>query len=248
MGIHPGKIDALALLEFDITYPGWEHQTGDRLAFYVRGFTWFRDHVLNEMLHVTDCGFCIPQMKERLGARAGWLQHRFPWDEPFSIRQFVKAASRKRDLTPKFHKGAEIILLCEVIAEYINEKDKGRPAPDKIYDHMRLEPALSYIHGLDRAKIEQLSSQEKDLLRKYTGQGSNEVFLEMAEGHTVTHKLALRTREFFTKRAPGVELGDIGFRFSERWKKGPSKLEHVDVGSGLPDESILSPGVAQNRA
>jgi hypothetical protein len=236
--------DVLSLLEVDVTYPGWEHQTGDRLAFYVRGFTWFRDQVLNGKLHVTDCGSFIPTMKERLTSREGWLVHRaFPWDAPFSQRQFIDSASRQRKLTPKFHKGAEIILLCEVITEDINKRDKARPSPHEVYNHMRLEPALSYLHGLDRTKIGRLSPQEKDLLRRFTGQRSNEVFFDMADGHTVTHKLALRTREFFTKRFPDDDLGDVDFRFSERWKKGPSKFEYVDVGAGLPDASILSPVV-----
>lgn len=241
MGNQRNKNDVLSLLEVDVTYSGWEHETGDRLAFYVRGFTWFRDHVLTGKLNVTDCGSYIPSMKERLLTRDGWVNSRFPWDEPFSKRQFIDTASAQRKLTPKFHKAAEIILLCEVIAEDIHQKNPTRPDPDDVYARMRIEPALSYIHGFNRSKLEQLSSHEKDLLRRFTGQGSNEVFFDMADGHTVTHKLAVRTREFFSQRAPKLELGDVGFRFSDRWKKGPTKFEQVDTSAGLPDESILNP-------
>lgn len=235
--------DPLALLEVDITYPGWEYQVGDRKSFYVRGLTWFRDRVLSGKRNVTDCGSYIPQMKELLRGCERWRKLPFPWDEPFSVRQFIDAASLTRRTTPKFQKAAEIILLCETIARDIHDRDSTRPSPNDIYDHMRIEPALSYIHGLEREPLQALRVQEKDLLRRWTGQGSNEVFYDMADGFTVTHKLAQRTRRFFTLRAAHMELGDVDYRLSHHWNRGPSRFENVAVDpAAYPDESHLGRG------
>jgi hypothetical protein len=234
------KNDLLSLLDVDITYPGWEYQTGERRAFYVRGFTWFRDCVLSARLNVTDCGSYVPQMKELLKERKGWLEHRFAWDEHFSPRQFIDVASPAKRATPKFSKAAEIILLCETIARDIHRKDSARPDPEAVYAHMRIEPALSYIHGFNRSVLEPLPAPEKDLLRRWTGQRSNDVFYGMADGYTVTDQLAHRTRRFLSVRKPDIELGDVDFRLSDRWKKGPSPYEFVDIQPGeYPEESFL---------
>ncbi|MEI9849527.1 MAG: hypothetical protein WDN24_00135 [Sphingomonas sp.] len=61
---------------------------------------------------MTDCASFIPEMKDLLAKRKGWTRLPFDWKEDFSIRQFIDTASRYRKLTPKFHKAAEIVLLC----------------------------------------------------------------------------------------------------------------------------------------
>lgn len=236
-----GMHNVLALLDVDVTYPGWEHEIGSRKAYYVRGFSWFRDKVLNDHLFVTECGSYIPEMKKLLSKRRGWTSLPFGWKDDFSIRQFIDTASRYRKLTPKFHKAAEVILLCEVIARDIHSRDPRRPAPEEVYRRMRIEPAVSYVHGFDRSVIERLSPTDLDLLRRWTGQPGNEVFFDLAGGHTVTHKLALRVREFFTIRLTDVPLGDVGFRFrGKNYRLGPSSNEFVDVDTReLPEVSTL---------
>lgn|GEM_PF-4231724 len=234
------KHDVLSLLEDDVSYPGWEHQTGDTRSFYVRGFTWFRDNVLDKKLHVTDCGSHISTMKERLAERASWHTLKFQWDDRFSRRQFIDAASIMRKPPPKFQKAAEILLLCEVIADDLHAADPTRPSGDDIYKYMRIEAAVSYIHGFTRQAFEELPLRDKELLRQWTGQGANDVFQDMAEGLTVTQRLATRTRQFYATRVPELDLGGVGFRLSQRWRFGPSSNEHVDIGAqGLPGAEIL---------
>ncbi len=234
-----GMSDALALLEVDITYPDWENETGLKKSYYVRGFTWFRNEVLRDRLYVTDCASYIPEMKKLLKERKGWRKLDFKWEEDFSPRQFIDTASLYRKLTPKFHKAAEVILLCEVIARDLHAKDSKCPTPEMIYERMRIEPALSYINGFDRQIADRLSSKELDDLRAWTGQEGNEVFIDMANGHTVTHKLATRTREFLAARVPGIKLGDVGFRLRKRVKLGISSNEFVDIDVGKLPASLV---------
>lgn len=230
--------DVRALLEVDVSYGGWEHGTADMKAFYVRGFTWFKDCVIKDKLQLTDCTGFIPHMKERLRSKEAWLSTPFPWDSPFGGRQFIDAASVKLQLTPKFHKAAEIILLCEVIADHFHARDASRPSPTSVYDHMRIEPAVSFIHGFRKDVVDGLSAEERLRLRQWTGQPSNDVFYDMADGKTVTHKLAERTLKFFGANVRRIDLGDADHRFSASRTYNPSKHERVDVkNDDLPEEA-----------
>src|SRR6516225_5300607 len=46
--------NVLELLEVNVTYEGWENETADEKAFYVPGFRWFRDRVINGKLNITE--------------------------------------------------------------------------------------------------------------------------------------------------------------------------------------------------
>jgi hypothetical protein len=232
------RMDPLALLEVNVAYDGWEHETAAQKAFYVRGFTWFRDKVLVNKLNITDCKLHIPKMKEILADRPGWTSTNFNWNEDFGSRQFVDSASPKNQLTPKFHKAAEVILLCETIAGVHHEESSAFPSPDEVYDRMRIEPAVSFIEGLDREVMQTLSPEQLNTLRKWTGQSSNAVFFDMADGKTVTDKLARRTARFFERQLPLIALGDVENRYSPRRDYRPTKLEKVDVKeSDIPPEA-----------
>lgn len=239
------RLNPLALLEVDVAYPGWEHETAAQKAFYVRGFTWFRDKVLVNRLNITDCKHYIPDMKQALSARTGWTSTNFSWDEDFGSRQFVDSASPKNQLTPKFHKAAEVILLCETIAGAHYEENSNFPSPDEVYDRMRIEPAVSFIEGLDREVVQALAPEQLNTLRKWTGQSSNAVFLDMADGKTVTDKLARRTARFFERQLPQIALGDVEWRYSPRRDYKPTKLEKVDVKeSDIPPEARVETALA----
>lgn len=239
--------DVYALLEVDVTYPDWERRTADKKAFYVRGFTWFRDRVLARHLNVTDCGGYVPVMKALLAQRPEWRRTSFPWDERFSPRQFVDSASDVRRLSPKFHKAAEIILLCEVIATDLHRKYSTNPPPETVYDYMRIEPAVSFVHGLNRDVVQGLSPEQGKALRQWTGQPSMTVFFDMADGATVTHKLAVRTLRYFERRVPKIVLGEVDYKFWPNRNYNPSKNESFDVkDEDLPAEArpIPAPPVA----
>lgn len=232
------RASALALLEVDVTYPGWEHETAAQKAFYVRGFTWFRDKVLGNKINITDCPDYTAEMKELLAARDGWQALNFNWGEAFGSRQFINAASPKLQLTPKFSKAAEVILLCETVAEVLRDGDAEAPGPDQVCERMRIEPAVSYVEGFDRQVINALTSEQLNLLRRWTGQSSNTVFFEMADGKTSTDKLARRTQRFFERQLPQIALGDVEWRYSPRRDYNPTKLEKVDVKDvDLPEEA-----------
>ncbi|MGJ5067529.1 hypothetical protein [Bradyrhizobium oligotrophicum] len=221
--------DVLQLLEFDVSYPGWEHETAKQKAFYVRGFSWFRDKVIKDLLNITDCDTYVDEMKGRLKTRSKWIEKPFEWNDDFGARQFINAASPVKRLTPKFHKAVECLLLCEVIADSLHLKDGSRPTGAEVYSNMSIEAAVSFIHGLDLGMLDNLTDNEWAALRRSTGQQSNHVFLEMAQGKTVTHKLAIRTRHFLANRKSSGRLGDASFRFSTTRKYKPSDFELIEV-------------------
>lgn len=239
---HDASADVLRLLQFDVSYPGWEHETAKQKAFYVRGFTWFRHNVLKDNLKITKCDTYVPEMKRRLSTRAKWLEKKFDWLDDFGARQFIDAASPVKRLTPKFHKAAECIILCEVIADDLHQKVTSTPPGSAVYNHMSIEAAVSFVHGLDRGALDQLSDKEWAALRQFTGQQSDNVFFDMAAGKTVTHKLAVRTRRFLANRRSPTRLGDVSYRFFRKRSYKPSEHEIVEVvASQLPEaaQSIL---------
>jgi hypothetical protein len=245
-----GPENLYALLEVDVTYEGWEDETGAQKAFYVRGFTWFRDQVINGRTVVTDCKRHIPRMKELIQSRPNWTKHRFNWAEPFGDRQFIDAASPSKKLTPKFHKAVEVLVLCEAMAEAMHDEDPSRPEPAAVYRHMRIEPAVSFIHGFDRALLENLGRDDDFMpdLRRRTGQKSNAVFFDMADGKTVTHKLAVRTHQILNARSPRVQIGDVDFRYKPKRIYKPSENEEWDAKVGLASGAAARPEAARTDA
>ena len=153
--------DLYAILEYDVTYQGWEHETAENKAFYVRGFTWFRDNVINGHMNITDAGKFIPQMKSTVSGRSAWSTLPFKWTEPFGDRQFIDTASPQRKLTPKFQKGVEVIALCEAIADSIATADASRPSGKDVYEHMRLEPAVSF-YSCVRSQLDKQAGKPKE--------------------------------------------------------------------------------------
>lgn len=231
----------LLLADGEIAYDGWEHQIANELAFHVRGFTWFRDKVLANFRNITDLKSYIPQMKTLVAERSMWLALPFEWSGPFSDRQLVDAASLKSEKrTPKFQKALEILALCEAVAAARTEAIPGSPEPEDVYTFMRIEPAVSYVHGLDRGVVNELTAEQFRVLRAWTGQRSNDVFYDMADGKTVTHKLALRTLNYFSKNVKDSRIGDVDFLFSRKRIYRPSLDEIVDVKTwDLPEETGL---------
>lgn len=225
-------LNVYELLEEDVTYDGWEHETAEKLAFYIRGFTWFRDKVIAGKIKLAAVGAFIPQMKTIVQQRPGWIGKPLNWNEPFGDRQFINVASATRRHTPRFHKAAEIIALCEAITGHVHAQDPTRPAPDEVYEHMRVEAAVSYIHGFDLDLVKKLEEEKPTFLRELglaTGQRSLNVFREMAHGRTVTHKLARWTHVFLVQEFENHAVGEVDFRLHGKRLYQPSKEENVDV-------------------
>lgn len=218
--------DIFLLFDQDVRYPNWEQTNGVKNAFYVRGFTWFRDEVLEGRLNVTDGVSYIPMMKKELADRTAWHVAKFRWTDPFGGRQFIDTASSRSAYAPNFQKAVEIVLLCEIIARELRKKNGKGPSADDVLLHMHIEPALSFIHDFNLGVWETLTPGERTQLRQWTGQPGNNVFVEMANGNTVTHKLAERTKRFFERQKPNVDLGDVSFHYR---KGNLAKSEHIDV-------------------
>lgn len=235
--------DVYDLLAAKITYDGWEIETATQKSFYVRGYTWFRQQVLNGALNVSGVAATphyIEQMQGLIQARPNWMDKSFPWNEKFGPRQFVNAFSAKR-VPCQFHKAAQVVALCEVVASDLHERHPTRPHPSVVLQRMRIEPAVSYVHDLSRPLLERIERDDPSLfqkMRQWTGQKSPTVFYDMADNKTVTHKLARWTRAFILARYPNMPIGDVGFRYDDRRIYKPSENEYYDANEqDLPEEA-----------
>jgi hypothetical protein len=235
--------DLLKLLLANVAYGGWEHQTAEQKAFYVRGFTWFRERIINGRMSINDCvqnPQHIDTMMARVQSRPAWLSHSFDWDERLGGRQFVDAASIQRRKPLKFCKAVEVIALCETVADALHAADPSRPPGLSVYARMRIEPAVSFVHGFDASVMAQIEARPESAqeLRRWTGQKSLDVFSDMAGGKTVTHKLALWTHNFLDKRFPSSRLGDVDCRYNPKRDYTPSDNEDFEVlQTDLPEEA-----------
>ena len=178
-------------------------------------------------------------MKETLVSRHHWQGQGFDWTESYSLRQFVDAASYRRRATLSFQNAVEGIVLCETIAKDICDRGLFPGSGKSVYGHMRIEPAASYINGLTSDLLDNLLRDDglAQHLLKYTGQVHLEVFFDMANGRTVTHKLAERTYRFLKSRVGSSLIDPPYFRYDRRRRSyKPSEYERVDV-----EESMLLP-------
>lgn len=229
------------LLTDSIVYGGWEGEIGKKKAFYVRGMRWFQSTVLSNRLNVTDVSGYIDEMQERLVARPDWLKLSFDWDEKFSSRQFIDAASPSRRYAPRFDKAVKIIVLCETIADALRKKHGDVvPRGKEVYRHLQILPAVFYIHDFNRSVLDQAQSQDGKFLtdlRTATQQPTSEVFRDMADRKTVSRWLAQCTSDFFAERLPKVDLGSVSSRFRSNVKFTPSTHEFWDFDLEQPSDS-----------
>ena len=224
--------DLKDLLSDDITYAGWEQATGIKKAFYVRGFTWFRDAVLAGRANITEAANWVPGMRKRLLSRQSWVREKFDWQEGFSARQFIDAASVSRRAPLRFAKAVQVLVLCEAIAEDLRGRYGDIPQVAEIYARMRIQPAVSYIHAFDRTAIEAMQAEDSSAmvkLRRYTGQPTPQVFQDMADGKTVSETLAKRTAKFIGEKHPSISLGEVSHRLDRRRSFVPSDYEFLDL-------------------
>lgn len=216
-----------ALLAYDVTYDGWINETAKRKAFYIRGYTWFQENVLKHIpMNITECRTELPRAKEILLARKEWNTGQFGWGEKLAANQVHYAVSYQKRQPLLFSKAVEVMVVFEAIAENLSGFE-----PTDIYRHMRIEAAVSYINDFTVSTLDTMKSRDPavfDKLRLRTGQESNLVFYDMANGKTVTHKLAVAVRDFVRGGFPDLLIGDVSFRYNRRNVFTPSANEDLD--------------------
>ena len=215
-----------ALLEVDVRSGNWIETGAQVRGYYVRGFTTFRRTVLRNVYSLQERKY-VDRMAEILRSRDAWQDGTFDWEAPYAGRQAVNAASPVNPHRLKFQKAIQAIVLCEAAAELKFETvDKGPPTTS-VYEFMRIEPAMSFIHGFDKRFLEVLLSKRPDFLqvtRHLTGQQSLDIFYALAHNHTVTHKLATRIFTIITKEFPDLVLGQIDYAYNSK-RSYPARTE-----------------------
>lgn len=219
------------LLLHDVTYDDWENQTASENAFYIRGYTWFRKNILEMIpMNITACGPMIPRAKKILAERTEWQNRGFDWATRLATTQITYGVSNDKRRPLRFHKAVEAIVVFEAIAErYMQEKSPPSFGPLDVYGHLRVEAAVSYVNNLKTAmeEIRSRDSQFFDKLIAATGQEDLEVFSDMANGVTVTHKLAEAVHLFVRSTYPDVPIGAVSFKFNPLITYEPSKHENL---------------------
>jgi hypothetical protein len=214
--------DFTGLLEHDISYPGWHNETAKNIAFYIRGYTWFKENVLDRIpMNITGCKEVLPRQKEIILGRTSWKTPHFDWNEKLAPDQIHKAVSFTKRKPIQFSKAVEATVVFEAIAELLAAKVPEFDPLD-VYDRIRIEAAVSYINDFDLVKLEALKKEDPSFfpkLRAHTGQSNNAVFFDMANGNTVTQKLAESVAAFVR---PHIDIGDVGFRLNRGRRAKPS--------------------------
>ena len=222
--VAPGRDDPRELLQprIDQEPQDWVAELGDRRAFRVRGFTWFRRTAQS---NPTALGPLIPAMEAELRQRPGWTALGFPWQEPFSPRQLFDAANQKPMLFPK---AAKTILLCELAAA------RAGVAGAEVYRKMRIEPAVHRITDFTRGTLETALAERDDILNvlvRRCRQQSSQVFYELADRKTVSLRLATRVHAILRRELPGLRLGLVMIGWDRQYRN-VSEAETVE-GSSL---------------
>ncbi len=209
----------------DISVPEWIGALGERRAFRVRGFSWFREAV---PLGIAALAPFLPEVRTTLEARPGWTALSFPWAEPFSLRQVYDAANREPVL---FAKAAKTILLCEIAAA-ANQIDLA-----ELYRNMRIESAVYRIADFDRGRLDQAESEREDILRilvRECAQETGAVFYDLADGKTVSLRLAARTHTILRRELPRLKIGGVVIGRDRKYRHASGK-ETVE-GWSIPDD------------
>lgn len=169
-------------------------------------------------------------MEDEVRLRQGWMNLRpFNWTERLSPRQVFDAANKVPLLFPK---AAKILLLCEIAAT------RHGVQPKRIYERMRVEPAVYRIVDFNRTTLNQAQSERADILRILTRdckQENRAVFFDLADGKTVSHRLASNTRVVLLREVPRLPIGDV-IVGSGRQYRHTSVAETVDGLSAPLDE------------
>jgi hypothetical protein len=226
MNADPGNPLTLLQPRLDQDVGNWIGALGDRRAFRVRGFSWFKTHVEQNITAIVQA---IADAKAEAQQRPGWKDLPFPWADQFSPRQVYDAANRKPLLFPK---AALTILLCELAA-----RARGRDAVE-VYRKMRIEPAVYRISDFTRGTLESAESSRADIMNvliRECGQQGSEVFYDLASGKTVSYRLASKIIEVMQRELrpfPQFRVGTVVVGTDRRYRN-TSEEETVE-GASVP--------------
>lgn len=226
----------LDILTDDVTYKGWEVETGKQKAFYVRGSTWFHTNVEDT---IQNLAAHISEMQDVILTRTDWHEGFTDWATEYSIRQAydgLQLGGRKPLL---FTKAVKTIVLCEVAARHKHGDDFVRDhfyglvaTASGLRPRMRIEAAVSFIHDFNTTSLDQLKARNAQILRQLqdaTAQRRTSVFTDMSnDSKTVTHRLCKQVHEYLVANYPEIDIGMVDFRLDGRRGVSPSQNEFID--------------------
>ena len=185
--------DYRALLDVDVAYEGWESQIANKTLFYIRGYTWFVEHVLKpQEKPISRCFQYVERMKAIIAERQRWNDGSFDWSAAYNADQAMRAVSDQRRQPIMFDKAVQTVVLFEAMAEPLLATEATQ-----ILGRIRIEAAASYINDFTPEILAELERRDAGFLQSlkdFTAQRSVQVFTDMAQGVTVTHKLAKRVK------------------------------------------------------
>jgi len=200
----------------------WQTEFGSYKVFYVRGTTEFKETVVKEASRVYAN---IREMQKLVVLMQNWGAPR--WPAEFSRNQVSEAWS-KQPLA--FDKAAKTIVLCGVTAEIERQGNEHIPTGAAVYSKMRIEPAVYFIHGFDMACFNQIRQWDEAFfqsLKEATGQKNTTVFADMANGDSVTLRLAKAVQSRLREVFPALDIGDLDIPSHRRFSA--SSHETVDL-------------------
>jgi hypothetical protein len=172
----------------------------------------------------------IPEISTELRQRPAWRDFGFRRPGEISIRQALDARSYGPLL---FEKAAQVILLLEIAAR---KRDVG---PADVYANLRIEPAVCRIANFTRDTLKAAESRRQDILQvlqRDTGQARPIVFYDLADGKTVSFRLASATKNTLSRVVPNVPIGDVVLGTDRRYRR-PSTQETI-YGPSDPGETV----------
>jgi len=222
-----GPLDLL--LSNDFVNSAWEATHGKLRAYYVRGATEFMAEVfehqpVSHLLHLDAAQFDVDTLFEDL---PHWKIKGFDWNSPFSARQAMDALTLTNRKPVRFDKAVKTILLCHRICK---ERANGTTSFDCGYvlRNMRIEPAVYYIRDFDANFLAAVGDGHAQVVRKLTdaiNQPTRAVLEDLAEGKTVTLRLAEIIVAAFKVLYPNQSIGSVDHRYSRFHRKGATQHE-----------------------
>ena len=184
----------------------WDIVMRDRVAFRVRGFTWFRSEVTPAVSGVVGH---LAGVEAEFEAHTGLKALRFNWDVSFAAAQLFKAA---RGEVLRIDKAVKTILACELAA-----RAKEIPAA-ALHRNMWIEPAVFIVESFDDDYVEMAETRMANVLQTIANdvKQPRRVIADMVAGKTVSYGLAQRVRGALIKRIPAVPPGAVTIGLGRR--------------------------------
>ena len=164
----------------------WRFTVARNRAFYVRGISWFRDHVQSNIRSIDRPN---ERITEIISKEDRWISSSFDFSKNYAINQQLYPAFRKNPLL--FEKAISTIILL-----YSYCRQNGHDSD--VLNRFSVEPAVSYIKSFSGDLLQEIEKENQHYLHalaEATLQGTKDILYKLADGKgTVTHKLAHRIR------------------------------------------------------